>query len=109
MKFVRWIGDYWVIPLVVVAAIVGMVVLSKKKRHWSAVQKITQELKGIEAKRETREIQLQLGAEQAKQHVAEKYAARRETLDAKHEARAKELEDDPVALSRYLARLTDDG
>lgn len=105
MTVLRWLADYWYIPVLVVGAIILAVVFRQK----AAVQKITKELKAIDAKREARAIQLQLGAEQAKQHVTEKYAAKREALDAKAEAKAKELEDDPVALAKFLARVTDDG
>ena len=109
MSILRWLADYWYIPVLVVGALVGAVVLSRKGRHWSALRKIATELNAIGAKREVREVQLQLGAEQAKQHVKEKYAAKREALDAKAEAKAKELEHDPLALAKYLVRATDDG
>jgi Sec-independent protein translocase protein TatA len=99
------LADYWWIPLLVVGAIL-VVVFFPKKKGMSALQKIANELGAIDAKREAREVKLQLGAEQAKQHVTEKYAERRKQLDDQAEAKAKELEDDPVALAQYLERLT---
>lgn len=108
MSALRWLGDYWYVPFLIVIAIVGMVLLNRKSRPFSAVQKITKELGAIEAKREARNVQLQLGAEQAKQHVKEKYAEKRKVLDTKEEAKAQELEDDPVALAKFLERLTRD-
>lgn len=105
MKILRWIADYWYVPLLLVGVVLGLLFFWKRGKV-PPLEGLTKELKAIEAKREARDIQLQLGAEQAKQHVAEKYAEKRKTLDDEAEAKAKELEHDPVALALYLERLT---
>ena len=106
MRFLRFIVDYWYVPFFIVGAIFLMVMLSRKGRPWSAIQKIEKELSAIEAKREARDLRMQLGAEQARQHVLDKYAEQRKNLDAKSEARVKELEDNPEQLAKALERLT---
>jgi len=106
MKALRFIVDYWYVPFFIVGAVFLMIVLSRKGRRWSAIQKIQKELSAIEAKREARDLKLQLGEEQARQHVLDKYAEQRKNLDAKSEARMKELEKDPERLAKVLERLT---
>jgi len=70
------------------------------------MEQVTNELAAIGAKREARDLKIQLGHEQAKQHVLDKYQDKRKNLDAKEEARMKELEDDPEKLALALERLT---
>lgn len=107
-RALRWVVDYWYIPLFAVVVIAAWVLWAR----WNArpslppVQKILGEVKAIGAAREAREIQIKGGAEEAKRHVREKYAERRLRLDAEAEAKAKELENDPVALARYLDRVS---
>jgi delta 1-pyrroline-5-carboxylate dehydrogenase len=107
MKALRWIADYWYIPLFIVGAIVGVILLTRKGKSGAGlIQKVQTELSAIAAQREARDLKLQLGAEQAKQHVLDKYAEKRKQLDEKAEARVKELEDDPEQLAKVLERLT---
>lgn len=108
MRALRWVADYWYIPVIVLLGVVAVVALfwTGKFDLKKFLDRLGIELASIEAKREARDIKLQLGAEQAKQHVLDKYAEKRKALDEKAEARVKELEDDPEQLAKTLERLT---
>lgn len=106
MRIVRFILDFWYVPFFVVGSIFFMLVLSRKSRPWSATERIGTELAAIRAQREARDLKIQLGAEQAKQHVLDKYAEKRKSLDAATAARVQELEDNPEKLAKTLERLT---
>lgn len=105
MRILKFLEDYWYIPLLVLGVVVGAIAF---RRFDLSIFKarLSSELEAIETKREVREIQLQLGTEQAKQHTREKYAAKWKTLDANARAQALELEHDPVKLSLFLGRIT---
>jgi hypothetical protein len=105
VKLLRWLGDYWYIPLIAIGAIFGIIWL-RGRAPKGVVDKVQAELGAIAAKREARDLQIQLGHEQAKKHVLEKYAEKRKALDAKQDERIKELEDDPAKLALALERLT---
>lgn len=104
LKFLRYIGDYWYIPVLFIGAVV--VAYFFRKKGFSSATFVANELSVIDAKREVRDIKLQLGAEQAKQHVREKYREKLQRLDAKTLEKVKELEDDPVQLAITLERLS---
>lgn len=110
MRVLRFIADYWYVPLIALAAIIGAVFLNRTRPGWKksgkSFQTLETELAAIKAKREVRELKLQLGAEQAKQHVLDKYAAQRESLDREAEDRITKLENDPEQLAKVLERLT---
>jgi hypothetical protein len=103
-RFFQFLTDYWQIPLLVVGGVLAFLFLRDRRTSGKALGKVTRELAAVAAKRETREIELQMGAEQARQHVRDKYTALRGKLDAEAELKAKELEDDPVALTAFLER-----
>ena len=110
MRFINFIRDYWYIPLIALAAVIGAVFLTRTRPGWKKsgkpFQTLQTELAAIKAQRETREMKLELGAEQARQHVLDKYANKRESLDADAKARIAELENDPEKLAKTLERLT---
>lgn len=107
MKYLLWLKTYWYIPLLLIVAVFGYVWLrGRRVPAYTPMDRIKKELEAIQAAKEAREMRIQLGTEQALQHVKDKYQAKREALDAKQEAKAKTLEQDPVALAKYLERLT---
>ena len=107
MKALRWAKDYWYVPLLIVVGVgLAGILFWKKKSVAGLLIHLQTELSAIASQREARDVRLQLGAEQAKQHVLDKYAEKRKSLDAKSEARVKELEDDPEKLAKLLERLT---
>lgn len=107
MKVLRWVGDYWLIPLFMVGASILAIFVSRRGHFVRDLEKILiTELAAIDAKREARDIRLGLGMEQAKQHVLDKYAQRRKSLDAKAEERVRRLENSPEHFAQALERLT---
>jgi len=98
----RLLTDYWYVPVLVIAVALGFLWWFRR----NPIDTIKRELGAIEAAREARAILISEGAEQAAAHVRGKYAAKRAALEAEEEARAAALERDPVALAKYLERLT---
>jgi len=108
IRVLRWLVDYWYIPVLVVVAIVVSVVGrrllgidTKDLEDLTASQ-----LREIEAKRAAREAVLAAGREQATRQVQEKYAAAYARLDEQQAARVKVLENDPERLAVALERLS---
>ena len=106
-KAMYWLLDHWYIPALFIGAIVAFFIFKKKYGLIDdPLMRIAEELNIIDAGSEAREMQIQLGTEQAIQHVKDKYQAKAVALDAQQQATVKDLENDPVALARYLERLT---
>lgn len=108
LAVLRFLKDYWYVPFLAIGAIIGAIFLIRAKpatrEVWAKV--LGNELRAIKAKREVRDLRIQLGAEQAKQHVRDKYAEQRKQLSTEAEARVKSLEDNPEELAKVLERLT---
>ncbi len=109
MKVLRFVVDYWYIPLLALGAVLGWVFVKRFTSGPSLppIKQILDEVSAIGAQREAREIELQMGAEQAKQHVRDKYNEKLKRLDAEAKLKVKELEDDPAALAKYLDALAE--
>lgn len=102
-----WVVDHWSIPLIIGAIVLGLIFLRwRKPDAKGALQRVQDELDIIRAGSDARDVQIQLGTEQTVQHVKDKYAAKTVALDATQALKVKELEDDPVALAKYLERIT---
>jgi urease accessory protein UreF len=106
MRLLRWIADYWYVAFLAVGAVLAVVLLRRlSKDGYNPMDRVRLELSAIEAKRETREIQLQQGHDEAVRHVREKYKTKYEALDAKEAARVAELEKDPEKLAKAMAKI----
>lgn len=101
MKAIRWLKDYWYIPLLVLTSILLWVVF---RRRGTPIAQTKAELQAIEAGRLAREIQEREGLDAAKRHLAAEHADELNALDEKQQAKAKELRDDPQALAKFLVR-----
>lgn len=102
-----WIVDHWQLPALLVVAVLGWLLLRWRRTPSEGIlQTVQGELDIIRAGSKAREMQLQLGTEQTLEHVKDKYAAKTVALDATQQLKVKELEDDPVALAKYLERIT---
>lgn len=108
MKALRWLKDYWYIPLAILGALVGLLFwLATRDKGAHPMEGVLKELDAIRAKREAREAVLALGEEKARAQVLEKYAAKRQDLDAAGAARIQELENgDLETLAAALERAT---
>lgn len=106
-KILSWVARYWYVPLAVLAAIAAAIWTAGRRRQ-SPVQAISRQVKAelrvVGAEAEVKRIQAELGAEQARQHVKDRYQAELFALDAKQAAEAAALEADPAALARFLVR-----
>ena len=105
-KALHFLVDYWFIPVLFVLAIVAYLTFKRWRPGEDPFTRIKEELGIIEAGTAARNMAVQVGTEQAIQHVKDKYQAKLTALDAEQQIQVKELEDDPVALARYLERLS---
>jgi hypothetical protein len=104
-KAMWWLWDHLWIVTVLLVAVLGWA-LFRWRDGKGAMATVQDELDVIRAGSAAREMQIQLGTDQTVQHVKDKYQAKTVALDATQQARVRELEDDPVALARYLERIT---
>ena len=102
MKILRWIRDFWYIPFLILALLLGWILF--RGRRGTPLTQTKAELEAIEAGRLAREIQEREGLAAAKQHLAAEHADELNALDEKQRAKAKELRDDPGALAKFLVR-----
>lgn len=100
-KALKWIRDYWYVPLFVLAVVLGWVIFRKRGTPIAQTQA---ELAAIQAGRRIRELEAEAGAEAAKQAAYKDYMDKRAKLSVKQQAQAERLKDDPVALSKFLVR-----
>ena len=107
-KACLFILDYWYLPLLVFVAIAGYFTF----RRWrgkdgeNMLGPVLDELRVIQAGSTVREMQIQMGVEAASAAVKEKYRVKELALAEAQAAKVRELENDPVALAKYLERLT---
>lgn len=100
-KLFGFVRSYWYVPFFIIAVILGWAIFRKKGTPIAQTQA---ELEAIKAAEQAREWQARLGAEMAKKQVEAKYREELAALNEKQTAQAKELEDDPVALAKFLVR-----
>lgn len=100
-KIWKFIRAYWYIPVFIIAVILGWVIFRKRG---TPIKQTQTELEAIKAAEEAREWKARLGAEMAKKQVEAKYREEVAALNEKQAAQAKELEDDPVKLAKFLVR-----
>lgn len=106
-KILNWVARYWYVPIAVLAAIAAAIWTAGRKRQSPAKaisRQVKAEMRVVSAETEVKRIQAELGAEQAKQHVKDRYQAELFALDAKQAAEATALEADPAALAKFLVR-----
>ena len=104
-----WCQCYWFVPLAIagVALLAILAIVTRRKdgpQVGTIIESAGKELEVIEAGAEVRRTKAELGHEQAKQLVEQKYAVQKAQLDADQAKEAKALEDDPIALAKYLVR-----
>jgi hypothetical protein len=108
-RVLRFIADYWYVPLLVCAGIVGWIFVQKILGNpgIDPLKLAQSELEAIDAKRQARNLKLELGAEQATRRVKVKYAQKLAALNEQEKAEAADLEQDPEKLALFLARVTE--
>jgi hypothetical protein len=103
----RWVCDYWYIPLVVAAALAAWFWLRPRGRlAEGVVSRVQSELFAIRAAQKTREKILHHHRDAVIAEINAKYRTQIEGLDSRKRVKVQKLERDPVALAKYLERLT---
>jgi hypothetical protein len=108
-KAIFWLWDYWYIPIFVIVALIGYFTFSKwrgGKEGYSWLTPLLEQFKIIKEGSNTREMMIQLGTEQAVQHIKDKYQAKYAELDAEQALKVQTLEQDPVALVKFLEKIS---
>lgn len=104
MRVLNWLRTYWYVPLTI-AGLVLLWLLTRDRGSSAALAgQLKAEIDAARASAETRKVQAELGAEKAREHVEHTYQEQLQQLSDEQAAQAKELEDDPAALSRFLVR-----
>ena len=99
--------DHWYVPALIVVLVLGWFLFrGRKPTDKDPLASVQDELGIIAAGAAAREAEIELGTAKTVQQVKDKYAAKTATLDATQMLKVRELEDDPIALARYLERLT---
>lgn len=96
----KWL-KYWYVPVILVLGVLLWIV---SRGRVNPMEHTETELEAIKAGAEVKRIQTKLGAEQARQHVEDKYRKQLEALNEKQKAQAEELRNDPVKLAKFLVR-----
>lgn len=102
MRVLRWLKRYWYVPFFILLTILFWVIFKGKKG--TPVEQTKRELEAIDAGRQAEEMAARYGTEAAKANVKSKYREELAALDEKKAAKAKELEDDPQKLAKFLVR-----
>ncbi len=101
-RALHFLVDHWYIPLFVGGVLLLWILTAGRKMP--PVSTVKRELEAIRAGAEAREMQLIMGKEAAVKRLQKERADAIAALNAKQAQRAKELENDPVALSKFLIR-----
>ena len=105
-KVLHLLIDYWYIPALLLGSLVAFWVFRKYRPDKDPLRVVKDELEVIQAGAEARNMAIQLGTKQATEHVKDKYQAKLAALEAQQQVVVKGMEDDPIALARYLERLS---
>ena len=84
---IQFLRDYWMIPLIFIGGVIAVLWYRAGRQPVKGVMERVQiELDAIASQREARDMQAQLGYDQARQHVLDKYHAKRQLLADDEEA-----------------------
>lgn len=100
-----WLWDHWYVPAVMLAFVIG-VLWRKQKSPGDLLTTLRHELDVINAGRDARNSQEIYGAERAAELVQASYRERMLILTQEQEQKSRELAQDPIALARYLERVS---
>jgi len=105
-KIGYFLRDYWYIPLFIIGAIILFLVTRKSSDKPPIIAKVKKELDVIQAGADARNIAIEKGTEYAVVATKAEYQAKIQALDVTQKLEMKELENDPIALARYLERVS---
>lgn len=98
----RWVLERWYIPLLAIAALVGIVLF--RGRGGITFATLKRELAAIKEAAKVRQLLAKLGTEKARAEVERQHAEAIETLDADQKLEAARLREDPARLAKFLVR-----
>ena len=103
-----FLKDYWFIPVLILVAVVGYFTFRKwrGKAGENILQPVLDKLRVIQAGSQVRDMQIQMGVEKATAAVKDKYKLQTLALENEQAVKVKELENDPVALAKFLESIT---
>lgn len=96
-----WLKKYWYIPVFVIVSIIVWLFF---RRSGMPLEQVLTEIKAIQAKADVDKMKAEIGTEQAKVKVTEQYHEELKALDEKQAKQAKEFENDPAKLAKFLVR-----
>ena len=102
--FWTWLQGHWYIPIFIIGVLLGWLFFGRSRARGTPLAQTKTELRAIEAEAQAAKLVKTIGAERAKVLVKEQYQRELGVLDAKQKAEAKELEDDPQKLAKFLVR-----
>lgn len=107
-KALFFLKDYWIIPVLIAVCFVGYFTFRKwrGKAGENILQPVLDKLRVIQAGSQVRDMQIQMGVEKATAAVKDKYKVQTLALENEQAAKVQELENDPVALARFLESIT---
>jgi hypothetical protein len=105
-RAVVWLMDHWYVCLLFAGTAIAVLTWRRWQKSDDPFKKVREELDVIHAGSEARDMAIQLGVAQTQEHVREKYQAKLVAMDQQAREQVALLEGDPVALARYLERLS---
>lgn len=100
----EWLKNYWYLPAFIIG--VGLYFLIFRKPNANLVKAVNAEIKAIQAGASAKKLEAALDTEHALAAVKETYVAEMGKLNETQKAKAKELENDPAKLAKFLVRVS---
>jgi len=104
MTALRWLLDRWYVPVFLLGAVLAWAMSRGKDR--APALALTKELDAIRAGASTRKLVAELGAANARMAIEQAYSVDLRCLEDAQKVRAAELSHDPVALAKFLVRVS---
>ena len=103
MIFWKLLKRYWYLPVIAIGAVGAFLFFGQRGRK-AIYARLQSELDAITSGAEADRVEAELGADEARKHVEDKYAAELAAFDAEKRAEAEKLRHDPEALARFIVR-----
>ena len=103
MRTLLYLFDHWYIPVAVGIAILLWIITRGRALPPTSIFKT--ELEAIRAAAKARDYEAMLGTQDAIEEIKKDYAQELLKLNAEQAQKAEELNNDPVALSKFLVRV----
>lgn len=98
-----WLKRYWYIPAFILVSVLTWFLFRRSGVPW---KETIAEVRAIQAEATVRKLETELSTEKAKQVVRVWYEKEIASLEEKQKEQAKELENDPAELAKFLVRVS---